>query len=175
VLRLDQRSRTATLVGQYGDRGGFESEYMGDARTLANGNVFVGWGSEPYFSEFSRTGKLLLEGELPGPDLSYRATLEGWVGMPLTPPAGAARRHGGRTIVYASWNGATQLASWRVLAATTGAGGMKPLASAAKSGFETAIALPAGAYASFEVQALDGRGSVIGTSRRFALRRKETR
>ena len=31
-----------------------------------NGNVFVGWGSNRYFSEYTRSGKLLLEGELPG-------------------------------------------------------------------------------------------------------------
>ena len=34
------------------------------------------------------SGKLLLEGELPGPDLTYRATLEQWVGLPLSPPVG---------------------------------------------------------------------------------------
>ena len=69
---------------------------MGDTQPLPNGNVFVGWGSEPYFSEYSRSGKLLLEGELPGPDLTYRATVGQWVGLPLSPPVGAARGHGWR-------------------------------------------------------------------------------
>src|SRR5204863_196828 len=77
---------------------------------------FVGWGNEPYFSEYSRSGKLLYEAELPGPDLTYRATLQRWAGLPLWPPTGAARRHAGATTVYASWNGATQVTSWRVLA-----------------------------------------------------------
>ena len=81
---------------------------MGDVEPLPNGNVFVGWGSEPYFSEYSRSGRLLFEGELPGPDLTYRATLEQWEGLPLTPPAGAARTAGSATTVYASWNGATR-------------------------------------------------------------------
>src|SRR5207248_57170 len=76
----------------------------------------VGWGNEPYFSEYSRSGRLLYEAELPGPDLTYRATLQQWTGLPLWPPAGAARRRAGATTVYASWNGATQVASWRVLA-----------------------------------------------------------
>ena len=50
---LDQRAHTATLVAQYPSGGEFEAEYMGDPQPLADGNVFVGWGSEPYFSEFS--------------------------------------------------------------------------------------------------------------------------
>ncbi len=165
VLRLDQSAKTATLVAQYpgGDR--FETEYMGDTQPLAGGNTFVGWGSEPYLSEYSRSGQQLLEGRFPGPDLSYRSTLEPWVGLPLSPPAGAARRAGAKTTVYASWNGATQVVSWRVLAGS-GAARLAAVVSAPKSGFETQIPVP-GRYQSFEVQALSAGGRVIGTSRRF--------
>jgi EmrB/QacA subfamily drug resistance transporter len=167
VLALDRSTRTARLVAQYDGDGGYESEYMGDTERLANGNVFVGWGSEPYFSEYSRSGKLLFEGELPGPNLSYRAMLEQWVGLPLSRPVGAIRA----STVYASWNGATRVASWRVLAGG-GTGKMSPVASGAKSGFETAIPLPGQSrpqrYGSLEVQALDAGGHVIGTSRPFA-------
>jgi EmrB/QacA subfamily drug resistance transporter len=165
VLSLDQQTRRATLVAQYGDRGGFRSEYMGDTQPLSNGNVFVGWGSEPYLSEYDRSGKLLFEGELPGPNLSYRATLEQWVGLPLTSPAGAARRAGGRTFVYASWNGATRVAAWRVLAGS-GSGALKAVATHAEEGFETAIAVPQGSRR-FTLQALDAGGRVIGATRPF--------
>jgi EmrB/QacA subfamily drug resistance transporter len=168
VLRLDQQTRTATLAAQYGRGGGFESEYMGDTQPLPGGNVFVGWGSEPYFSEYSRSGRLLLEAQLPGPNLSYRATLEQWVGLPLSAPAGAARRTGGRTMVYASWNGATQVVSWRVLAEPR-SGRLRVLASGVKAGFETALAVPP-SYTSFKVQALDAGGRVIGTSPPFTAR-----
>jgi EmrB/QacA subfamily drug resistance transporter len=169
-LKLDQQTRTATLVAQYTRPGYSEAHYMGDTQPLANGNTFVGWGSEPYLSEYSRSGKVLLEGEFPGPDLSYRATLAQWVGEPLTLPAGAALSgQDGKTTVYASWNGATQLVSWRVLAGPS-AGRLSPVAKAAKSGFETAIAVPSG-EASFELQALNADGKVIGTSRPFAQAR----
>jgi EmrB/QacA subfamily drug resistance transporter len=167
VLSLDQQARKATLVAQYGNRGGFRSEYMGDTQPLANGDVFVGWGSEPYFSEYDRSGKLLFEGELPGPNLSYRATLQQWVGLPLSDPAGAARSANGKTTVFASWNGATRVASWKVLA-RAGARGLSVVASHAKSGFETAIAVPQGS-ASFELQALDSAGQTIGTSKAFTV------
>jgi EmrB/QacA subfamily drug resistance transporter len=167
LLELDQQTRTATLVAQYGRNSGYDSDYMGDTQPLANGNVFVGRGSEPYFSEYSQAGKLLFEGELPGPDLTYRATLEPWVGLPLSAPAGAARQTGGKTTVYASWNGATAVASWRVLAGA-GGGRLSSVATAPRSGFETAIALPQ-SHGSFEVQALNSAGVVIGTSRSFSL------
>ena len=103
--------------------------------------------------------------ELPGPNLSYRATLEQWEGIPLTPPVGAARASGSGATVYASWNGATQLASWRVLAGS--AGQLTPVASAPRSGFETAIPL-AKSYPVLELQALDANGRVLGTSHTFA-------
>jgi EmrB/QacA subfamily drug resistance transporter len=174
VLELDTATRTATLLAQYPGGGNFESEYMGDTQPLAGGNTFVGWGSEPYLSEFTHSGRRLLQGRFPDPDLSYRSTLEQWVGEPLTPPAGAVRETARHTIVYASWNGATQVASWRVLAGAgsgVGAGStagtsLRPVASAARSGFETAIPVPAGDER-FELQALDAGGRVIGVSRPF--------
>ena len=166
VLKLDQSTHTATLLAQYGARGGFESEYMGDTQLLSGGKAFVGWGSERYFSEYNRSGQLLLEGEFPQPDLTYRATLEQWVGEPLTPPVGAARQGNGRSTIYASWNGATQVASWRVLAGSS-ASDVVAVGTAAKAGFETAIPLTT-EYNSFKLQALSASGSVIGTSGAFS-------
>jgi Arylsulfotransferase (ASST) len=182
ILRLDEQRRTAKLAAQYTRAQDFHADYMGNAQPLPNGNVFVGWGSEPYFSEYSRSGKLLFDGELPWPDLSYRATLERWVGLPLYPPAGAARRGGAATIVYASWNGATQVASWRVLAGPL-AGRLSVVASGPKTGFETAIPVRraqryqgrtqsykarAQSNQRFRVQALAADGRVLGTSPPFA-------
>ncbi|MGA9285909.1 MAG: MFS transporter [Solirubrobacteraceae bacterium] len=166
VLALDENAKTAKLATQYPGGDQFETEYMGDTQPLPNGNAFIGWGSEPYLSEYSRTGKQLLQGRFPGPDLSYRSTLESWVGLPLTKPAGAARQAGDKTTVYASWNGATQVASWRVLAGAD-AGSLKVVANLARSGFETEIPV-VGSYRSFELQARDIKGHVIGTSRPFS-------
>jgi EmrB/QacA subfamily drug resistance transporter len=166
VLELNQATHVATLEAQYGNHEGFKSEYMGDTQPLANSNTFVGWGSAPYFTEYSLAGKPLLEAEFPGSDLSYRTMVEPWVGLPLTLPAGAARQTGGRTTVYASWNGATQVVSWRVLGGPS-AKRMAVVANTARSGFETTIPV-AQSYSSFEVQALDANGRVIGTSRAFS-------
>jgi hypothetical protein len=110
---------------------------------------------------------MLLDARLPGSDITYRATVEPWVGRPLDPPAGAARRTGARTVVYASWNGATEVKAWKVLGGS-GAGALSPVASASKSGFETAIPVTQGAK-TFRVQALDAHGHAIGTSRSFTV------
>jgi hypothetical protein len=168
VIKLNQQTHTAALVAQYGQGRNQNADYMGDVEPLQNGNVFVGWGSRPFLSEYSKAGKLLLDGYFPGSDLSYRASVEPWVGLPLTSPSGAVRRTGGRTTVYVSWNGATQVAAWRVMAGN-GSGRLTFAASARKSGFETAIALHR-SYATFEVQALSAAGRVLGTSKQFSAR-----
>jgi hypothetical protein len=61
-----------------------------------------------------------------------------------------------------SWNGATQVASWRVLAGAS-AGALSPVGTVAKSGFQTTLtASSAGPYVA--VQALNAAGPVIGSS-----------
>lgn len=85
---------------------------------------------------------------------------------PGSPALAAVRSpgaHGGRTL-YVSWNGATDVASWRVLAGRSPAA-LTPVVDVAKSGFETAIALPASVTAHYlAVQALDASGALIGAS-----------
>jgi hypothetical protein len=64
--------------------------------------------------------------------------------------------------VYASWNGATEVASWRVLAGAA-PDALQPVAVAPRSGFETKI-LVAGSGPYVAVEALDPAGRVLGTS-----------
>ena len=64
-----------------------------------------------------------------------------------------------------SWNGATGVSSWRVLAGGAPAA-LAPVLSARRSGFETAIALPRSLHGRYvAVQALDASGAVLGSSR----------
>jgi hypothetical protein len=165
VLKLDEAKHTATLAGQFRHGQTLNAEYMGSVEPLANGNEFVGWGSAPYISEFSASGQLLMDAVLPHPDLSYRARVEPWQGLPLYPPSGAARHRAGKTTVYASWNGDTRTVSWRVLAGSGTT--LATVATKPKAGFETAIPVGDG-YSSFTVQAIDAKGHVIGSSRQFA-------
>ena len=164
-LRLDMKARTATLLAQYSHGKDPGSAYMGDTQVLPNGNVFVGWGSQPNFSEYTKSGKLLLDATFPGPDLSYRATVANWVGRPDYPPSAAARAGTRGTTVYASWNGATQVTSWRALAGTTSKA-LSVVASAPKTGFETQLSVK-GKFTVLEVQAVNSKGQVVGTSKSF--------
>jgi EmrB/QacA subfamily drug resistance transporter len=173
VLKLDQSARKATLVRSYrhydeDGRNGTDASYMGSAELLPNGNVFVGYGNLPFFSEYTKSGQMVMDAMFPGPDLTYRAikiSPTAWIGQPLTKPQAVARKSGGHATVYASWNGATQVTSWRVLAGS-GPGQLSPVKSESRSGFETAIRLSQ-SYPAYQVQALDSSGNVIGTSKVF--------
>jgi EmrB/QacA subfamily drug resistance transporter len=165
MLRIDTANHRVTRAAEYSHGATFAVQYMGNGQMLPDGDVFVGWGQVPYFSEFAKSGKLLFDGIMPSPNMSYRAYVQPWVGEPLTRPRGGARTDDGGTTVYASWNGATKLVSWRVLAGDA-AGALTAVATRAKSGFETAIPVPSGSTR-FEVQALDAAGRVIGTSMPF--------
>jgi hypothetical protein len=165
VLKLNTTNHTVSRVRQYVRAKKFDAGFLGNTDLLPNGNVAIGWGSKPYFSEYSKTGKLLLDAVFPGHNLSYRTYVQSWVGLPTSPPAGAVRVHGGKTTVYASWNGAIQVSSWQVLGGTT-ASALKPIGKARKSGFETAIPV-SGSLKAFKVVALDGKGHTLGTSKAF--------
>jgi EmrB/QacA subfamily drug resistance transporter len=173
ILRLDVDKHTATLVRQYrhfdeDGRQGTDASYMGSAQLLPNGNVFVGYGNLPFFAEYTSSGKMVMDALFPGPDLTYRAIKipqTAFVGEPLSSPVGAARHARGKTTVYASWNGATRVASWRVLAGPS-ADQLTPATTATKAGFETAIAVSQD-YQVYKLQALDAKGKVLGTSKVF--------
>ena len=157
-LRVDAETHRVTLVRSFAHTPALLSKSQGDNQLLANGNVFVGWGENPYFTEYSADGKVQLDGTFGKDDDSYRAFSFTWVGTPTTKPAIAVD---GRK-VYASWNGATKVARWQVVGGDD-AEHLKPVLSAAKSGFETAIHLPSSPKV-VAVRALAADGSVLATS-----------
>ena len=78
VVRLNQRARTATLIRSYNQPAGLSAPSQGDAQTLLDGDVVVGWGSLPYFSQFSASGTLLFNAQFPVGVNTYRAYREPW-------------------------------------------------------------------------------------------------
>jgi hypothetical protein len=142
---------------------------MGSAQLLDDGRMFVGWGTEPHFSEFAADGRLLLDGDIAVGDASYRAFTQAWSGHPTELPAAAARhKSGGGAVVYASWNGATDVATWRVFAGTSKSA-LREVGSGRKSGFETAIEVRHnGAY--FAVEAHDANGKALARSAPVKIR-----
>ncbi len=78
TVRLDLSTRVATLVRSDDQPEGQVAQLMGNAQTTPGGDLFVGWGSLPYLSEFSPSGKLLFNAELPAGVSTYRAYLLPW-------------------------------------------------------------------------------------------------
>jgi hypothetical protein len=163
--RLDPATNTMTLLSQYVHASpALSAATQGNVQTLGNGNVLIGWGAEPYVSEYSSTGRLLFDAHMAPPDQSYRAFRFPWTAQPQSDPALALAGVGlpGSRVAYASWNGATGVASWRVLAGSSSQS-LTPVSTVSANGFETAIPLT-GPGPWFEVQALDGGGTVLGSS-----------
>ena len=164
VLALNPKTRSETLVRQYEHSTPLKAGSQGNVQVLPNGDMLVGWGPEPYVSEYTASGTLVWDAILAGKTNSYRAYRFPWTGTPTGSPSVAAGpgAASGTTTVYASWNGATAIASWRVLGGAS-ASALTPVGGGAFTGFETALTI-AGQPPYVAVQALDASGNVLGTS-----------
>jgi hypothetical protein len=158
LLDLDTSAMKATLKQSYTHPAGLAAANQGSMQVLADGRVLVGWGNLPYFSEFAADGRLLLDGQFPVGDQSYRAYTADWAGHPADKPAVAARINpAGGSVVYASWNGSTELDTWTVLAGET-AGALATAGSQRRAGFETMITVNTqGPYFAAAAQDAGGR------------------
>src|SRR5215208_2927224 len=164
VLELDEKKMKASLLRQYTHPDGLRADAAGNVQVLPNGDVFVGWGRALYSSEFSPDGKLLFDASLPSGNRSYRAFRSLWSGHPTDRPAAVAERTSKDEVrVYASWNGATEVVTWEVLAGSD-PDRLKPAGSAPRKGFETAITFQTDEpYVA--VKARDRSGRVLGASK----------
>ncbi len=168
LIKLDEGRRQATLRQLFRHRPNrLLAHYMGSTQMLRNGNAMLGWGSEPYLTEFAPDGSIVFDAKLPRAGQTYRAVRMPWVGRPLTKPTLTSRRVNGRTRLYASWNGATELARWHIRTGSR-ATNLRDAATVPAKGFETAIELhhrPAFAA----VTALDSAGRPLASSPAIAL------
>jgi hypothetical protein len=134
-------------------------------QSLDSGDQVLGWGQQPYFSEYDPRGQTVFEGRFVDSNSSYRAYRLRWSATPSTVPSLAASTTAGTTTVYASWNGATRVGSWRVLAGA-GRTTMRQVTTEPTQGFETQITIPAAAFVA--VQALGADGRVLSTTATIA-------
>ena len=163
TIALDLAKHSARLVSALTHDPPLLAASQGDMQTLPDGNVLVGYGGVPEISEFSPSGALLFDAHLPYGLIFYRAYRHPWSALPLQPPAAVASLNNvGETVVQMSWNGATGVRAWRVLAGQRRQG-LKALARVAVSGFETSAMLTSG-YRYAQVQALGANGAVLASS-----------
>jgi outer membrane protein assembly factor BamB len=163
VLSVNAAARRAELTRALVHPAGFIAGTLGNVQLLRDGGAFVGWGSQSYFSQYAPDGSMILDGELPIGVRSYRAYLADWVGRPATGPRIVAQQNpAGGFAVHASWNGATEVARWTVLAGRDSSS-LSAVGSQAWTGFETAIAVNSEGPA-FCAVALDASGRELGRS-----------
>jgi Arylsulfotransferase (ASST) len=169
-IALDFKAHTARLSSSYTHPGPpLLSPSQGNMQTLPGGNALVGYGGVPAITEFGPGGSLLLDAHLPLDMSFYRAFRFPWSGHPSSPPAVLANlsNTGEETIVHMSWNGATGIASWRVLAGQH-PGSLEAQATIPASDFESSTILPK-KYAYAAVRAIDSAGHTLGASKPVAV------
>jgi hypothetical protein len=138
---------------------------QGSMTRLPNGNAFLGWGSTYRISEITPDGEIAFDATFfQAPTNSYRARKAPWMGFPKFRPAIASHgtaKDGGA--VWASWNGATNIARWRVFTGPD-AKHLQVIANSPWKNLETAI--PVDRFGKLVmVQSLDFKGNVTGQSK----------
>jgi hypothetical protein len=166
IVKLDTKARTATLAQQFVRTiGPLTTFSQGNAQSLPGGGWLVGWGGLPNITEFNAQGQILYDAQLPTGENSYRVYRVPWAGQPLEQPAVAAigkPAPASGVEAYASWNGATTVSAWQLLSGPS-ASHLTPVATKARTGFETAIPAPAANF--FQVRALSASGKTLASSK----------
>ncbi|MFC0038963.1 arylsulfotransferase family protein [Actinomadura rayongensis] len=156
-IHLDLAARKATLIRNQTHPDDLRAAATGNMQALPNGNAFGSWGNAGHISEFTPDGQMLYDA-VPA-RRTYRAYFDPWRGSPTTPPQLVLPAQG-KTDARAIWNGATNVAQWRVLHGPTTTD-LTPLTTVAWRGYDTTIPLkdePSGYY---QLQALDAHGHVL--------------
>jgi hypothetical protein len=171
VVSINTTTNSATLVSQFFHSPSLSAVAEGDLQQLSNDDWFIGWGEQGFFSELNAAGTQIFTAHLPWDYTSYRSFKFVWSGQPTTPPAiGLARVHTGAWDVYASWNGATTVASYELLAGTSSKF-LVVHATVPSTSFETKLTLPADTGDRYvAVRALDANGDTLATSATVALK-----
>ncbi|GME47107.1 Arylsulfotransferase [Neofusicoccum parvum] len=188
IVQLDTANMTATLLAALVSPARILAHSQGSVQLLPSGNAFVGWGHSAAYTEFAPDGTVLCDAHFGASAFfgwgwvkSYRAHKGRWVGAPRTDPDIARK---GRGRVFASWNGATEVAAWQLQGAEEaaverelgdgeerdvkeGGDGWTDIGDkVAKTSFETQLWVAGAGDAPYvRAVALDGRGKVLGTSK----------
>ncbi|KAL0572129.1 hypothetical protein V5O48_009827 [Marasmius crinis-equi] len=181
ILKLDFVAMTANLEREYRPFLPVISESQGSMQVYDNGNVLVGWGAIPYFSEYTPDGEMLWAAQF-GVDTNcsgYRVLRSNWTGLPNTKPSvELVLGKSSMLSVYASWNGATEINKWELLGASDAQGTKAvSLYNRTRSGFETTISIPTNIekyddYTYFAMRAVDKNNQPLGRSDFIQLQNK---
>ncbi|MGH9921034.1 MAG: arylsulfotransferase family protein, partial [Nitrososphaerales archaeon] len=162
-LQFNLVTHTATVKNAIQPPGKLLATATGNVQTLQGGDVVVSWGTTGHFTEDSASGTLLFEAALPPGDNTYRTYFASWFGNPAAPPSLEVSVSAGKITGAVSWNGATAVAKWRILAGSSPTA-LVPASTIVKTAFEEAFTLPT-TDSYVEAQALSTSGAVLRSSR----------
>ncbi|KAI0518185.1 Arylsulfotransferase-domain-containing protein [Xylaria bambusicola] len=168
-IELDYEHRTAELVSEFYHPQSLVSRFEGSYQTTRSGNVFIGWGANPTFTEHTPSGLCVLDVQFniwrpeKGYPVNYRAFKMDWKAHPTWDPDMVAL--GGETDgqfkIYVSWNGATEVARWQLIVGDSYDNVTDSAIVVPRAGFETEILLKL--HQPFiRAAALDKDDSVLG-------------
>ncbi|HEY1793956.1 MAG TPA: arylsulfotransferase family protein [Opitutaceae bacterium] len=164
-VRHDDTAMTATLVRSIEHPAALSVIAEGSVEDLPNGDAFVEWGLLGRYSEFD-AGNTLIYDVTPSTGFgSYRGYRFPWTGTPAGSPAMTVVSNANGTLtVDAVWNGATQVASWNLMGASSPGGAMGSVGTFPWNGLDTTITLTTTAT-SLQAVAMDAMGNTLGQSR----------
>ncbi len=177
VILLDVVSKTATVIERYPHPGGSLAAMFGSIDFLPNGDRFVGWGSLKEATQFRPSGEIVWHAETGNKRAmigSLRTLKREWHSARKldSKPNGFGYSWvcGWRSALYASWNGATEVESWRFYGGneTGQEGRWEMLGMAPKNGFETMIMAETFVRWAF-AQGVAEDGEVLGTTEAFKI------
>lgn len=136
------------------------------------GNVFIGWGRCPSFTEHNALGETVMDvqfspwhsDDIPDALDNYRAYKMDWSATPWWDPAIAARKNqDNELVIYVSWNGATEVAYWVVRGFHSPMQGSedKVLIESSRTGFETKMIIGQTVWQFLRAEAIDQKGQVL--------------
>ncbi|KAJ5175680.1 arylsulfotransferase [Penicillium canariense] len=168
---------TVRLLREFRHPSQLQAQSQGSVQVLSPspkdlGNVFIGWGRCPTFTEHNATGQTVLDVQFSpwhSPDVpdaldNYRAYKMDWSATPWWDPAIAARKSWkGELVVYVSWNGATEVANWVVRGAAHDlhVNRGEVLAESRRTGFETKLTVGKTVWRYLWAEAMDHQGNIL--------------
>ncbi|KAK2760372.1 hypothetical protein FQN54_002442 [Arachnomyces sp. PD_36] len=171
---------TVQLLREFRHPTGLQAQSQGSMQPLLPspediGNVFIGWGRCPTFTEHNSTGQTVMDvqispwhsPEIPDALDNYRAYKMDWSATPWWDPTIAPRKNStGGLVVYVSWNGATEVAEWVVRGADTESpeDEAEMLTKSPRAGFETKLTIGETAWRYIWAEAVDIEGNVLRSS-----------
>ena len=92
LLRIDTVGMTASLAFADGHRSGLLAQFDCNDQLLPGGDNMVGWGQQPYFTQYNAFGQTLFDARFVDANTNYRAYRFPWTGAAETLPAVAVTR-----------------------------------------------------------------------------------